>query len=80
MFLAILFLIFAAGLFFKIIGFFFRTAFGVGKLVFSVIFWPIILLLLLFGVFRFLLPVLIVGVIVLFVVGIVKGVTGANRV
>ena len=79
MFLGILFLIFAAGLFFKIIGFFFRTAFGLGKLVFSVMFWPIVLLLLFFGAFRLLLPVLIIGVIVLFVVGIVKGVTGSNR-
>ena len=79
MFLAILFLIFAAVVFFKIIGFFFKAAFGAGKLVFSLIFWPIILLLLFFGVFKFLLPVVIIGLVALFVIGIVRGATRADR-
>ena len=77
MFLTILFLIFAAGLFFKILGFFFRATFGIEKIIFSVIFWPIVLLALFFGGFWILLPILIVGLIVLVIVGIVRGVNGA---
>ncbi len=72
MFLGILFLIFAAVVFFKIIGFFFRAAFGAGKLIFSLIFWPIVLLLLFFGIFKILLPLLIIGGIALLVIAIIR--------
>ena len=57
MIITILFFILAAVVFFKMIGFFIRTAFGLGKLVISVAFWPAVFLLYYFLVFGFLLAV-----------------------
>ena len=72
MFLIVIFLLFAVMLFFSLIKTVFRAAFGAGKLIFSLIFWPIILLLLVFGAFRFLLPILIIGGVIFLIVKLCK--------
>ena len=79
MVLGILFIIFAGIIFIKLIGFLFSAVFTVGKLIFSIAFWPIILLLLFFGVFKFVLPVLIIIGVIILVVGIAKKASGSNR-
>ena len=59
--------------------FFFKAAFGAGKLIFSIIFWPIIFILLFFGFFKILLPILAIGLVALFVIGIIRGATREDR-
>ena len=79
MFMTILFLLLIAGFVFSIIRFAFRAAFGAGKFLAGLVFIPIIILLVVFGFFKFLLPILIIGGIVLFVIGIVRGASRVNR-
>ena len=66
--LTILFLILAAFIFFKVLGLMFKLAWGVGKLIFGIIFFPIILLIALIGLAWVALPVLLIIGLIIFLI------------
>ncbi len=62
----ILFLLLALLIFLKLIGFMFKAAFGVGRVVISIVFWAVVILIALIGLAWLVLPILImIGIVFL---------------
>lgn len=76
MFLAILFLL--AVLFLIRVGFFFRGVFRAAGHLFSLLFWPIIILIIFIGLLKFFLPIVVIVGFILFIIWIAKNTLGGN--